>query len=131
MNKKGGVVLLSKADVRAQLISRLDSRAFWVLIPDERNFAHLEEIEAKFYDGEANADFDIFMLPFLGLPTVATAKKSRMSPLELIAHVQDYSPTPLSVEVLAKRDVIFLADQETVAGLIDGMLNLLQAPELN
>jgi hypothetical protein len=119
--------LIYHPDLGRMLRRKLDARDHWFLIPDFEHMWLLEEIEEKFYDGEANRDFDIYVGPL----SLATAKKSRMGADELHAVVKDSLLLPLSPSDLESHDVLFLCGPKTAHLFMEAFLDLLNVPKAN
>ena len=111
--------LLTNDEARAEARRKLGSRSWWILPWVGERSADLSiAIERRFYDGEANADFEVLIggLPNWRLPcTVAFAHKRRMTAAQLAALCGE-AGLPLEVAALERA----LATQDVVLGIAPG-----------
>lgn len=98
------------AEVKILLREKIDSREWWILMPEPNCSYLVVEIEEQFYSGEASADFAAVLgVSQYGLVSVYAAHKRRMTAQSLINLIGTRSPLPISVGQLERHDIIFLA----------------------
>jgi hypothetical protein len=114
--------LLTGRDAAAHINQRLASRQWWLFVTcDERGAGFLAHLEAMFYSGEGNMDFEVVVLPALnegfGVVAMFLARKSRMSADQLHREMVE-RVGPISVEELRTRDVLFPHPDVKLAGAL-------------
>jgi hypothetical protein len=84
-----GIDVLTEDDGRQRMWQMAQTREWWIIPWVSEAASDLSvEIERRFYSGEANADFELFMCNPLGYASaVAFARKSRASPADIAALV--------------------------------------------
>ena len=103
--------LMMPDEVREMLKARIESKEWWLFPVVDDEAGMLEVIEATYYSGEAGVDFEMVA----GGPTVAMARKSRMSPEQLAEIVQQFVKENVDPEQLKDHDVFPLLPPEWVA----------------
>lgn len=105
-----GVGFLTEDEARAVIRDKLDSREWWCIpwVSQAASRASIE-IEATYYDGEANGDLETMttlgMIP--GVFALVFAHKRRMSAVQLAALL--YSD-PAAAELLIKHDILAIIE---------------------
>lgn len=118
-------MLTSAAEVKEFLREKIKSGEWWILLPEQDCSYLIAEIEAKFYSGDASADFAAILgMSRFGLFSIYAARKFRMSARGLIDIIGDRSPMIITVDQLRERDIVFFA------GYIQAQVLMTQLAEL-
>ena len=96
------VTFLDPEQLRSLVVERFTSKEWWVLAAG-KNCDALMFIEERFYSGEANADFHMFVTPRCPTFGFALALKKRMSTEAFNAFAEELE---LSTRVAADEDVL-------------------------
>jgi hypothetical protein len=97
-------------EVKKLLREKIESREWWILIPETDCHYLVVEAEERFYNGKASADFAAVLgMSEFGIFSIYAAHKRRMSAQDLLTLIGTRSQLPVSLSQLEKHDIIFLA----------------------
>jgi hypothetical protein len=110
--------LYDEDDAGRMVQEKVDSHDWWIIVgtSSEASGELMGEVEARYYEDEANADFEILIGPPVGpfkdifaetrLLPLAFAHKRRMDKSQLAALLAEYG-VKLPVETFEQHDIIF------------------------
>jgi hypothetical protein len=115
--------LATKEEASAHICKRIDSKEWWVFVANTTDGIHMvSSLEAKFYSGKKNRDFELLMIPAIqdghGIIGVFLAKKKHMKPRDLASSI-GLDGDLYQEEVLAAKDIIVAHHcEEYASGLL-------------
>lgn len=131
------VDLLEMEETRRRIMSKIDSRDWWVIVVCTKGAADLLcEIEARHYPGEKADDLHIAMLPpgmlhrQAPLCAIAMAKKEHMGAREL-ARVFQGCGIDITAREFVQQDILFPMPVELGNWLVGLLYRWLHRPEMN
>jgi len=110
-----GISLMSQDDVRDFVRKRIEARSYWIFVHglgDAIDF--LSEIEGRYYNAGANADFEVILSPVSF--SITLAHKRRMPARKLLRILKRYADSPSAAaarEKLGDCDILFVGKNPT------------------